>query len=86
MEDFKSITDINLTGIYNIIFNIVPYINQNASIVGISSIGGQLGFPNNTAYQASKAGIDAMMRSLAVDLAHLIYVQTILIWDILKPQ
>ncbi len=50
---------------------LAPYLNKNASIVGISSIGGQLGFPNNTAYQASKAGIDAMMRSLAVDLAHL---------------
>ena len=50
---------------------LAPFLNKNASIVGISSIGGQLGFPNNTAYQASKAGIDAMMRSLVVDLAHL---------------
>lgn len=71
LEDFKNITKINLFGIYNIIFNIIPHLNKNSSIVGISSIGGQLGFPNNAAYQASKAGIDAMMRSLAVDLAPL---------------
>ena len=71
LKDFKKILDINLIGIYKIIFNILPYLNKNASIVGISSIGGQLGFPNNAAYQASKAGIHSMMRSLAVDLAHL---------------
>ena len=70
-KDFKSITNVNLLGSYNVISNLVPFLNRNASIVGISSIGAQLGFPNNPAYQASKAGIDAMMRSLAVDLAHL---------------
>tara|TARA_Y100000589_G_scaffold317383_1_gene343402 strand:- start:3878 stop:4648 length:771 start_codon:yes stop_codon:yes gene_type:complete len=71
LKDFKAITDINLVGSYNIISTLVPFLNKNASIVGISSIGAQLGFPNNPAYQASKAGLDAMMRSLAVDLAHL---------------
>jgi len=70
-EDFKKIIDINLLGIYNTVISIVPFLNKNASIVGVSSIGSQLGFANNPAYQSSKAGIDAMMRALAVDLAHL---------------
>ena len=70
-EDFKTITNINLLSLYNVISTLVPFLNKNASIVGISSIGSQLGFPNNAAYQASKAGINAMMRSLAVDLAYL---------------
>ena len=70
-QDFKRIIEINLLGSYGVITTLAPFLNKNASIVGISSIGGQLGFPDNTAYQASKAGIDAMMRSLAVDLAHL---------------
>ena len=70
-KGFKTRTDINLLGSYGIISTLAPFLNKNASIVGVSSIGSQLGFPNNPAYQASKAGIDAMMRSIAVDLAHL---------------
>ena len=44
-------------------------INKNASIINISSINAKLGFPLNPGYVASKGGVEALTRSLAIDLA-----------------
>lgn len=71
VDEFIKIIDVNLIGLYLTIREIIPFLVEGSSIVGISSIGAQLGFPNNPAYQASKAGLDAFMRSLAVDLSAL---------------
>lgn len=68
-EEFLKILEVNLIGIYSIMKIIEPFLNNGSSIVGISSIGSELGFPNNPSYQASKAGLNAMIRSLAVDLS-----------------
>jgi NAD(P)-dependent dehydrogenase (short-subunit alcohol dehydrogenase family) len=40
------------------------------SIINITSLGAELAFPNNPAYQATKAGLAALARSLALDLGH----------------
>lgn len=71
ISEFKKIIDVNLLGIYNVVISILPLLNKSASIVGISSIGAQMAFPNNPAYQSSKASMNAMIRALAIDLAHL---------------
>ena len=42
---------------------------QGSSIINITSIGSKLAFPNNPGYQASKAGLAALTRSLAYDLS-----------------
>ena len=39
----------------------------HGSIVNITSIGGLIGFPNNPSYGASKGGLEALTRALAVD-------------------
>lgn len=41
--------------------------NQRGSIVNITSISGLMGFPNNPSYAASKGGLEALTRALAVD-------------------
>lgn len=40
---------------------------RRGSIVNITSIGGLMGFPNNPSYAASKGGLEALTRALAVD-------------------
>jgi len=40
----------------------------NGSIINITSIGAELGFPNNPAYVASKGGLKQLTKALAVDL------------------
>ena len=68
-DKFQYINNVNLISIYNLLFNLSPFISKNASIVCISSIGALLGFPGNPAYQTSKAGLNALVRSLSIDLA-----------------
>lgn len=52
--------------------------DRGGAIVLISSINSQLGFPGNPGYVASKGGVTALTRSLAVDLgAHNIRVNSI---------
>jgi NAD(P)-dependent dehydrogenase (short-subunit alcohol dehydrogenase family) len=41
--------------------------NKKGSIVNITSLGAELGFPNNPSYQISKAGLKQMTKAMAVD-------------------
>jgi len=66
---FRDINNNNLVSIYNFLFKIGKFISKNASLVFISSIGSVQGFPGNPAYQTSKAGINALVRALAIDLS-----------------
>ena len=68
-ETFDLINKTNLISIYTLLFNLSPFISEKASIVCISSIGSIVAFPNNPGYQTSKAGLNALVRSLAIDLA-----------------
>ncbi|KGF99792.1 MULTISPECIES: SDR family oxidoreductase [Prochlorococcus] len=66
---FELINNINLISVYELLYTVSPYISKDASIIFISSIGSELGFPGNPGYQTSKAGINALVRALAVDLS-----------------
>ena len=68
-EKFRYINDINLISVYDFLFNISIFIASKASIVFISSIGAEIGFPSNPGYQTSKAGLNALVRAIAIDLA-----------------
>lgn len=69
-ETFEDLINVNLISIYTVIYNIQENIMPDSSIIFISSIGAHKAFPNNPGYQASKAGLEALSRSLAVDLSH----------------
>ena len=47
----------------------VPHMPEGAAIVNVSSVESSLAFPGRGAYAAAKAGLEALTRSLAVDLA-----------------
>ncbi len=69
IEAFNSILHTNLNSTYKIINKLSNLLGINSSLIFISSIGANLGFPDNPAYQASKAAIEALSRSMAIDLA-----------------
>jgi NAD(P)-dependent dehydrogenase (short-subunit alcohol dehydrogenase family) len=65
--------DINLKSSFLCIQRAVPEMLKQGKgkIISISSIAGQIGFPNSVAYCASKGGIMGMTKALAMELAPL---------------
>ncbi len=69
LEDWKKTIDVNLTGAFvcsQIIAKIMKK-QRAGSIINVTSINAELGFPNNPAYVASKGGLKMLTKSLARD-------------------
>lgn len=68
-EDWENTLRINLTVPFFCSQIIMDYMKKNnvGSIINITSISAELGFPNNPAYGASKGGLKALSKSLASD-------------------
>ena len=68
---WATVLDVNLTGVFRMTRAIVPQMLQQGcgAIVNISSIASLVGIPTLTAYAASKGGLDALTRALAIDYA-----------------
>jgi NAD(P)-dependent dehydrogenase (short-subunit alcohol dehydrogenase family) len=47
----------------------LPHLGAGSSLIFLSSIAGYVGFPNSTAYCATKGAIELLTRALAVELA-----------------
>jgi NAD(P)-dependent dehydrogenase (short-subunit alcohol dehydrogenase family) len=78
MENFEHSTDdnwhriinINLTGTYRMCRECIPYLLESkGNIVNISSTSALRGLPWSAAYAASKGGVSAMTKSIAVEFA-----------------
>lgn len=72
IKDWNKTLSINLTAPFYISQFISKIISKNktkGSIINIASISGKIAMPNNPAYNASKAGLINLTKSLAVDLA-----------------
>jgi len=70
-EQWRRVIDINLNGAFYCNRAVVPFMLKAGygRIVNIASIAGKEGNPNASAYSASKAGVIAMTKSLAKELA-----------------
>jgi 3-oxoacyl-[acyl-carrier protein] reductase len=70
-EDVAVVLDTNVTGAFNMARAVVPHMisRRAGKIVNISSVAGEKGGRGQTNYAASKGAINAMTRSLAVELA-----------------
>ena len=67
---FNKTLNINLTAPYMISYLLINALKKNkngGSIINVSSIGGELGFPNNPAYISSKSGLIGLTKSFARD-------------------
>lgn len=68
---WKNIIDLNLVGTFNVIRNVLPIMrDQNyGRIINFSSVVSKLPTPGVSAYAASKAGLNGLTKSLAIENA-----------------
>ena len=69
IESFDMTLSINLTAAFLLCGAVCPIMasQSRGSIINITSIGAELGFPNNPAYQVSKAGLRQLTKAIARD-------------------
>lgn len=70
-EEFQKVITINLLGSFLLVKHSLPLMSAKRSgkIILVGSVSGQIGRPYVAHYAASKGGIHAMVRSMAVELA-----------------
>ena len=71
IEEWNSLISVNLTGVFLGCKTMVPMLSQSQSpaIVNLASIDALRGSRNHAAYAATKGGVVAMTRALAVELS-----------------
>jgi 3-oxoacyl-[acyl-carrier protein] reductase len=70
-EDVRVVMETNVIGTFNMTRTIVPHMisQRKGKIINISSVSGEKGGRGQTNYAASKGAINALTRSLAVELS-----------------
>lgn len=68
-EDWEALVDVNLTAVFIGARMAAAAMPRGGSIVAISSVAAHLGLGGRAAYCASKAGVNGLVRSLAVEWA-----------------
>ncbi len=68
-EDFEKVYQVNVKGIYNCLFAIIPIMKKNGRgvILNLASIANHIGLPDRFAYSMSKGAVFAMTLSVARD-------------------
>jgi NAD(P)-dependent dehydrogenase (short-subunit alcohol dehydrogenase family) len=67
-EMFDKQSNVNFKGTFFTVQKALPYLNDGAAIVLLSSVVGEKGFPNHASYAATKAAIRSMGRSFSAEL------------------
>ena len=70
-ESWRKTMDVNLDGVFRMSYLVLESMRTRlkGSVINITSICAQLGFPNNPSYQASKAAVRQLTRAMAYDYA-----------------
>ncbi|MBH76822.1 MAG: hypothetical protein CL897_01115 [Dehalococcoidia bacterium] len=71
LETWREVIEVNLTGTFIVghaVANSMVASNRKGAIVNIASVAAVIGLPNLAAYSASKGGVAALSRSMAVEL------------------
>ena len=69
LEEWESVLRVNLTGAFNCIQHATPILRSGGRVVNIASVSGQLGLFGQANYSASKAGLMALTKVAARELA-----------------
>ena len=72
LEEWQLTMDINLTAPFLLCQETIPHMiaQGGGKIVNITSVAAELGFKERSAYNASKAGLKMLTKSIALELAH----------------
>lgn len=70
-ELWEEMIDLNLNGVFRVTKAFLPALLQNGygRIINLTSIAGEVGLPNYSAYAASKGGVMLYSKTLAMELA-----------------
>ncbi len=68
-DDWQAVLTTNLSGPFGMIRATLPHMGAGGSIVNVGAVVGFKGFPGDSAYGASKAGLYGLTQVLAVELA-----------------
>jgi 3-oxoacyl-[acyl-carrier protein] reductase len=68
-DEWESVLRVNLTGAFHCIQNALPILQSGGRIVNLASVSGQLGMFGQANYAASKAGLIALTKVAARELA-----------------
>lgn len=66
-EDWDLVMGVNARGVFNVCRAFIPQMNEGGSIINIGSISGKVADPSMALYNASKAFVHGLTRSIAVD-------------------
>jgi meso-butanediol dehydrogenase / (S,S)-butanediol dehydrogenase / diacetyl reductase len=68
-DDWQRTLDVNLTGAMRLVRAALPHLvrRPGAAIVAVASVSGLVSTPRSAAYEVSKAGLLALVRSVALD-------------------
>jgi len=67
-EHFDAVMNINVKGLYFGVQKALPILNNNASIILISSVVNKIGMAGTSVYAASKAAVRSFARTMAAEL------------------
>lgn len=76
-QEFDNVMNINLKSVYFLIQKFSGFMKENSVVINFSSVGGIMPWKERSLYHISKAGVIALTRSLAVELAPKIRVVSI---------
>ena len=68
-DNFDKVMGINFKGTYFTLSKFIPLLNEGASVVILSSIAASTYNPNSSVYSASKAALNSIAKTAAVELA-----------------
>jgi NAD(P)-dependent dehydrogenase (short-subunit alcohol dehydrogenase family) len=69
LEDFDMQWRVNVRAPYALTRAALPHLRRDSSVIFVSSIAGQVAFPNSAAYCATKGAVEQLTKALAVELA-----------------
>uniref|UniRef100_A0A0K8TTU2 Putative diacetyl reductase/l-xylulose reductase n=1 Tax=Tabanus bromius TaxID=304241 RepID=A0A0K8TTU2_TABBR len=67
-KDFDDTFDVNIKAVFNVTQTLVKNLKDGSSIVMLSSLASQRSFAGHSAYSATKAAVDSLTKSLALEL------------------